>query len=244
MIDRRLEKVLVTGAASGIGSAISRLLARQGTEVALLDRAEGLENMARDIAGRPFFIDLLQSQRIAEVVDAAAESLGGLDGVVNCAGIGSRTRLPDLAEDEWNRVVAINLTAPYLVCRAALPWLEASPNAAIVNVVSGTAVRPERDTGSGYAASKAGLLGLTRSLALQLAPSIRVNAVNPGLTNTAMVNLGDLESDQRQSALASYPLGRAADPSEVARVVAFLLSPDSSYITGSTYTIDGGRTLY
>jgi NAD(P)-dependent dehydrogenase (short-subunit alcohol dehydrogenase family) len=238
-------KVLVTGAASGIGRAVGEVLAGRGAQLALLDRADAVAATAEATGGAAFTVDLADTARVPEVVGEAARSLGGLDGVVNCAGIGSSTQLSELEEPEWQRLLAINLTAPYLVCRAALPWLRQSSDASVVNISSGTGVRPMRDTGCGYVAAKAGLLGLTRSLALQLAPRIRVNAVCPGVTDTPMVRAnGALAGEHRDALLAQYPLGRPAEAVEIAQVVAFLLGPDASYVTGATYSADGGRTLY
>jgi len=238
-------KILVTGAASGIGRAVSLMLADRGAALALLDVNNAVTVTAKNTNGTAFVIDLMHTQRVPQVVAEAAEALEGLDGVVNCAGFPSMTSLAELEEGEWERTITINLTAPYLICRAALPWLERSSSASIVNVASGVGILPTRTTGASYAASKAGLLGLTRTLAANLAPKIRVNAVCPGLTDTPMIARGAPRTEQEQRTLvAPYPLGRAAAPEEIAQVVAFLLSSAASYVTGATYTADGGRTLY
>jgi NAD(P)-dependent dehydrogenase (short-subunit alcohol dehydrogenase family) len=240
------QKILVTGAASGIGRSVSLLLADRGARLALLDVCDEVKQTATETDGTPFMVDFMDTECIPSLVSEAAELLGGLDGIVNCAGYPSVTPLASLEESEWHRTLTINLTAPYLICRAALPYLSRSDQASIVNISSGTGILPTRTTGPSYATSKAGLLGLTRTLAINLAPKIRVNAVCPGLTDTPMAALATSprSPEAQRELLGRYPLGRIAAPEEIAQVVAFLLSSASSYVTGATYTADGGRTLY
>ena len=136
-------RIYLTGAASGIGLATARLLASQGAALALVDvDAAGLARAAAETGGHAFAVDLTDGDAIDRSVVAAAAALGGLDGVINCAGVGDGTRLAALDPAIWDRVMAINLNAPYRVCRAALPFLQAETGCSIVNVASGVALLP------------------------------------------------------------------------------------------------------
>jgi NAD(P)-dependent dehydrogenase (short-subunit alcohol dehydrogenase family) len=237
-------KVLLTGAASGIGLAVARRLASRGAALALVDSNAKVISVASDLGARAFVGDLAQGASIPSLVRSAAEAMGGLDGVVNCAGIGSVVHISKTRDGDWERTLAVNLTAPFIICRESLPWLERSAAASIVNVASAGGIHPLPGTPCSYAASKAGLIGLTRSLALQLAPRIRVNAICPGMVDTPMANSAAMTPEQRAAWVATYPLGRPATVDEVATVIVFLLSAASSYVTGAAWAVDGGRSLH
>ncbi|CAN7468923.1 SDR family NAD(P)-dependent oxidoreductase [Phenylobacterium sp. LjRoot219] len=241
-------RIYLTGAASGIGLATARLLAEGGAALALVDLDHaGLERAAAETGGRPFVADLRDGAAIDGSVAAAAAALGGLDGVINCAGVGHGARLETLEPAEWERVLAVNLSAPYRVCRAALPWLQGQADASIVNVASGMALLPTGPGVSAYAASKGGLISFTKALAAELAPQIRANVVCPGLASTPMTAgllQGHSSGDPPPPFLAQYALKRAADATEVAQAIAFLSSREASYITGVVLAADGGRTFH
>lgn len=240
-------RILITGAASGIGAATARLFAEEGAALALIDvQAELLEAVARETSGEPVTLDLLHEQAIADGVEHAAAVLGGLDGLVNCAGISGAQPLADLDPAKWHRMLGVNLTAPYLLCRAALPYFRANGSATIVNVASGQALLPNAPGIAAYAASKAGLIALSKALGAELAPSIRVNAVAPGIVNTPLVDevLGGYPDPDKAPFVRQYALQRVARPRELAEAILFLTSDASSFVTGTVLAVDGGRTFH
>jgi len=240
-------RAYITGAASGIGLATARLLAQGGAKLALIDvNAKGLEAAAKETGGVPFTVDLTDGAAIDRSVAAAAEALGGLDCVLNIAAISDGRSIAELEPDQWDLVMAVNITAPYRICRAALPYLQAQDGSSIVNIGSGEGLLPSAAGTVVYSASKGGLLAFTRALAANLAPKVRVNAVCPGLTDTPGMApyLHGNDPTMAQAFANRYALKRAADPSEIAEAIAFLASDEASYITGITLAADGGRTYH
>jgi NAD(P)-dependent dehydrogenase (short-subunit alcohol dehydrogenase family) len=237
------KSVLVTGGARGIGAAIAEAVVGEGGSVALLDiDPAGAETAAR-LSAQFFPCDVRELAQVERAVADAQAALGGLDGLVNNAGINAYFDAVAMTEDQWDSVVAVDLKAAWMLAKAALPGL-IERRGAIVNISSIQARLTLRGFFP-YAAAKAGLEGLTRSLALDYAPAgVRVNAVAPGYTQTHLVDewLG-LQDDPKatlESVLANIPLGRMAEPREIGDVVAFLLSDQASAITGATLAVDCG----
>lgn len=234
--------VLVTGAAAGIGRALVEALVRDGCRVAGLDIAPqqprpGLTSIAADLA---------DPAAIGPAVAAAFAAAPGLNALVNCAGIYPVTPLLDLPLAEWDRVIDLNLRAPFLLTQAmARDWVAAGTPASVVNIASTAAVLARPGTAH-YAASKAGLVQMTKVMALELAPHrIRVNAVAPGLILTDRVKahaLGPGAAEHRAKK-ARIPAGREGTPEEVVAAVRWLLSPAAAYCVGTVLTLDGGYTL-
>jgi NAD(P)-dependent dehydrogenase (short-subunit alcohol dehydrogenase family) len=241
-------RVLVTGGASGIGKATAKLLLRRGAKVVIVDADQArLAGVASELGVPSIVIDLADAAGIRPMVEHAAALMGGLDGVVNCAGISLAGKpFAAIEQADWARVLAVNLTAPFLICQAALPYLTAHPRASIVNVSSATGLSPTKGSDPAYISSKAGLLGLTKAMAADFGPGIRVNAVCPGLVDTPMVagRIADVDASGAPKAAALYALKRAADPRELAESICFLLGDGAGYITGATLAVDGGRTFH
>jgi NAD(P)-dependent dehydrogenase (short-subunit alcohol dehydrogenase family) len=241
-------RILVTGAASGIGRATAELFREQGARLGLIDcDAAGLKETGDKLEAETACIDLAQEPAIAPAVKRIAEGLGGLNGVVNCAGVGAGAMLENLEPAYWAHVLAINLTAPYAVCRAALPWLRAANSGTIVNIASAQALLPNTPGVSVYAASKGGLVAFTKALAAELAPTIRANIVCPGVTLTKMTESSLLKGYERPDEapfVKSYAMKRVAQPREIAEAILFLTSSASSFVTGATLAVDGGRSFH
>ena len=243
-------RALVTGAASGIGRATAILLAGRGAAVACFDvNADGLAETAAAIGERavPIPCDVTDLAVVEAAVSQAAADLGGMDAVANVAGVGDFTGdVAEIAPEEWARVLAINLTGPFHVSRAAIPHLRAAGGGAIVNVSSqfglvGCLASPA------YCASKAGLIGLTRAMAIDhTEEGIRVNCVCPGPVDTPMLAWTDatpeLTARERGRTQGRNLSGRSGRPEEIAATIAFLLSDDVGFMSGSVVAVDGAWT--
>jgi NAD(P)-dependent dehydrogenase (short-subunit alcohol dehydrogenase family) len=224
-------RALVTGGASGIGLATARLLREAGAAVAVLDLVGEADVRA----------DVTDAAAVDAAIAAAEERLGGpADLLVNAAGVYRIAALRDLDAAAWDTVLAVNLRGAFLVGRAFAARTETG---AIVNVASIAADRGDAgEPAAHYAASKAGLVGLTRQMAVEWAPGIRVNAVSPGLIDTPMLRMMDDPEAGAAYLRERVPLQRLGTAAEVARVIAFLLSDDAAYLTGAVVPIDGGVT--
>ena len=174
-------RAIVTGGASGIGRAVARLFAEEGATVSLFDFNPAVAEEANALGGYGFTLDVTDPEAVEQAVAGAAAAMGGIDAVVNAAGIVSVSPLEDLDPAHWARVIGVNLTGPYLVCRTALPWLKQAEGATIVNIASAQAHRPV-GASTAYAASKAGVMNFTKALAGELAPAIRANVVSGDTT--------------------------------------------------------------
>ncbi len=227
---------LVTGAARGIGRAIAFRLARDGWNTLLLDRdEEGVADTARALGQgcHALAVDLADEAAIEHAMTAASVHLHRLDALVCNAGIMIRKPIETLSADEFRHVLAINLTSTFLLVKAAAPLLRRS-RGAVVTIASTRARMSEPDTES-YAASKGGLVALTHALAVSLGPEVRVNAISPGWIDVADAPLRAADHEQ-------HPAGRVGTADDVAALAAFLLGPESGFVTGAEFVIDGGMT--
>jgi NAD(P)-dependent dehydrogenase (short-subunit alcohol dehydrogenase family) len=240
------QRAFVTGGASGIGAATCRRMAEEGARVAVVDIDEaGAHEVAGSIGGVAYAVDVTDFDALARAAGDANERLGGLTLLFNNAGGGSLGGLHEYALDEWQRVITLNLTSVFHGFKAIAPLILEAGGGAIVSTASISGTRPAAGEAP-YAAAKAAVAALTATAALEYAPTVRVNAVSPGMIATAMTTLL-LESQglgRADHMVAKTPLARVGLPEDIADVVVFLCSDLARFVTGQNIVIDGGMTLH
>ena len=240
---------IITGAAQGIGRAVAERFAADDASVVIADlNAAAGDAAAASIessggVARAVRADVTEPVDAARIAAAAIDAFGRIDVLVNNAGILRSTRAADVDAEEWRLVIDANLTGAFLCARAAYPALRASGRGRIVNVASMAGRATSTLGGVHYTTAKAGVLGLTRHLAREwAADGITVNAISPGIVDTPMVQ-GSTDAARMVQVLASIPLGRLAEPAEIASLIAFLASDEAAYITGANVDIHGGELI-
>jgi NAD(P)-dependent dehydrogenase (short-subunit alcohol dehydrogenase family) len=237
---------VVTGGGKGIGRSIATRLAHDGYSVAILDPLESGASVAQEIetsGGQSIYLgtDVSDEEAVLAAATAVEERLGPVDALVNNAGIFPRADATEMPYALWLRVLSVNLGGAFLCSRTFAPTMLRRGHGAIVNIASGRALQGAV-RGAHYSSSKSGLLGLTRTLALEWAPTIRVNTIIPGITDTDQPR--EELSDAALYAMGErIPLGRIGQPDDIAKAVRYLLSDEASYITGASLCVNGGAIM-
>jgi NAD(P)-dependent dehydrogenase (short-subunit alcohol dehydrogenase family) len=237
---------IVTGAATGIGEAIARRLAAAGAQVAVVDiDGESANRTALSIGSGAMgaAMDVTNAESVRQAVQLVIERWKSVQILVNNAGVaGKAAPLWEQTETDWNRTIAVNMTGPFNCCKAVIEQMRAQRYGRIVNIAS-IAGKEGNPNMTGYSASKAGLIGFTKSLAKEVAlDGVCVNAVSPAVVHTKI--LDQLTPEQIDYMTARIPMRRTGQPEEIAAVVHFLASPDCSFVTGQCYDASGGRATY
>lgn len=245
MFDLTGKTALVTGASGGIGGAIAKALHAQGATVVLSGtRAEALEALKAELGSRAFIApaNLSDIASVEALPKAAEEAAGaGIDILVNNAGITRDNLFMRMKDDEWDQVIAVNLTAAFRLSRAVLRGMMKKRWGRIIQITSVVGATGNPGQGN-YAAAKAGLVGMTKSLAAEVASrNITANAVAPGFIQTAMTDV--LTDQQKETISTRIPAGRMGMPEEIAAAVVYLASPEAAYVTGETIQVNGGMAM-
>jgi NAD(P)-dependent dehydrogenase (short-subunit alcohol dehydrogenase family) len=246
---------IVTGAARGIGKATALALAKQGASVAVVDmQAEGGQQTAAEVqqlgvTAQAYAVDVADSTQVNTMLEQVVAQFGRVDYLVNNAYIsGGYASVPETTDEVWNRVIAVNLTGYFNCARAAARVMISQGGGAMVNLSSGAGLRGSISAGVQYSASKAGIIGLTKGLAADLAPQgIRVNCIAPGLIDTGLGAPGRwsgwTRAEVERYAQRDIALGRVGEPEDIADVAVFLLSDAARFMTGEVIVVDGGAGL-
>jgi len=244
MFDLSGKRALVTGASGGIGSAIAKALAAQGATVALSGtRVGALEDAAKEISGQTHILpcNLSDLDAVERLVPQAEEVMGGVDILINNAGMTRDNIFMRMKDEEWDDVLKINLTAPFHLTRSAIKGMMKRRFGRVISISSvvGVVGNPGQ---ANYAASKAGLAGMSKSLAYEVASrGITVNTIAPGFIGSAMTD--ELNEKQRETILQKVPAGRLGSAEEIAAATVFLASDGAGYITGHTLNVNGGMVM-
>lgn len=239
--------IVVTGGGQGIGLAIcNKLASDKSSAIAIIEKTNLGHKVAAQLQKRGIAAISVQADvsKEKEVKSAQEEisNFGVVKSVVNNAGIFPRQSALEIDYQRWLECIEVNLGGTFLVSRAFAPQMLESGEGTIVNITSGRAVGGA-PLGSHYASSKGGIISLTRSLALEWAPLIRVNAVMPGVTDTAQPREAGISDEELYNRGSKIPLGRIGDPADIANMVSFLISPEAKYITGQTFAVNGGAIM-
>jgi 3-oxoacyl-[acyl-carrier protein] reductase len=244
MFDLTGKNALVTGASGGLGGAIAKALHAGGATVALSGtRRDALDALAGELGGRTHVLtaDLGDSASVEALASGAQEAMGGVDILVNNAGLTRDGLFLRMKDEDWERVIAVNLTAAFRLMRACALGMMRKRWGRIVSITSVVGVTGNAGQGN-YAASKAGLIGMSKSLAQELAPrGVTVNCIAPGFIRTAMTDA--LTDKQKEAILGRVPAGRLGDPSDIAAAVLYLASTEAGYVTGATLHVNGGMAM-
>ncbi len=242
MFGLRDKRIVISGGGSGIGLETARILVSEGAEVALLGRrAESLQTAVAELGEKAvgWSCDVSDAGAVRAVAEKAGSHWGAVDGLVNNAGVAPMASLLESTDELWDETFAINVRGPFLLCRELAGLLGKGSSPAVVNV-SSTLAEKAIPGMAAYNASKAALNQLTRSLALEWAPEIRVNAVMPAVIDTPIHAGRGMTPEQVAEMSAFHPMGRVGRPSDVALMISFLLSSNSSWMTGTVIPVDGG----
>jgi 3-oxoacyl-[acyl-carrier protein] reductase len=242
-------KAIITGACGGFGRELSLAFAKEGADIALVDiKKEELNNLAAEInaLGRkalPIFADISKESDVNELVAKTVGAFGRIDILINNAGLARSAKIQDITLQEWNRLINLNLTGTFLCCRAVIDYMIKQNYGKIVNLASIAGQTGRKGVGVDYSASKSGIVGFTRTLALQVAANgINVNAVAPGPVVTPIWEK-NFTSEVIENLMASIPYKRQGTPKDIANLILFLASDKAGWITGEAVNINGGAFM-